>query len=181
MRKQLRPFYTAEELARVYEEPYDHTRWPDHIDRVRHTAEILHSMDHASVADLSCGDGAIVRQAGLTCPVTLGDYNGNWDWTGPIELAIDLIDPVDVFVLSETLEHVQDPDNLLRKIRAKADRLLLSTPCGEVSDENPQHYWGWDAQGIQEMLSAAMWRPLGNPEMFNPPPHYYTFQIWRCE
>jgi hypothetical protein len=192
MRRQLRPFYSAEELARVYDHPYDHRHWSDHRDRVAFTADLLGHMRPKSVADLSCGDGAIVRYANLgDIPTFLGDYAGvpmsaasnvpgpGIDICGPIEETIHLIEPVDVFVCSETLEHIEDPDGLLRDIRAKASRLLLSTPSGESDANNPEHYWGWNTTDIDIMLKAAGWTDSA-VQLRSWPPHYYTFQIWIC-
>jgi hypothetical protein len=179
--RQLRPFYSPEDLAQVYGTQYDHTRWPDHIERVEHTAALLKSMDPESVADLSCGDGAVVRKAEVPGPVYLGDYQGDYLYSGPIEKTIEQIPAVDVFVLSETLEHVEDPAGLLSAIRNKADRLLLSTPCGEWDDQNPQHYWGWDTDGVLSLLWEAGWN-VTDQELYTPSSvAYYTFQIWRCE
>lgn len=179
MRRQLRPFYTQAELAAVYCAPYNHRSWPDHRARVTRTAEILAEMKPETVADLSCGDGEVVIQAGLRDVAVLGDLAPGWPYRGRIEQTIDSIPDVDVFVLSETLEHVEDPDWLLLAIRGKAQRLLLSTPIGEDHDLNPQHYWGWDTDDIKEMLADAGW--TGDVEVFEPTPQpYYAFQIWRC-
>ena len=167
----------------MYSEPYDSTKWPDHVLRVQYTAKLLKEMDPESVADLSCGDGEIVRQSGVTCPVTLGDYKGDWFFKGPIEETIRQISPVDVFVLSETLEHVERPGELLNSIRNKADRLLLTTPHGEDNDQNPQHYWGWDMEGIAALLNQSDWS-TSLTELWQAFPggnNYYTFQIWRCQ
>jgi hypothetical protein len=181
MRKQLRPFYTPEQLARVYNHTYNHTLWPDHRERVSKTTELLDAFALAtnarSVADLSCGDGAIVGKSLWPWETKiLGDYTS----TGPIEEAITEIQHVDMFVLSETLEHVEDPDNLLAAIRVVSDHLLLTTPHGEDTDENPEHYWGWDTEAIGDMLREAGWTPIAC-ELFTPRSvEYYTFQMWMC-
>jgi hypothetical protein len=181
MRRQLRPFYTAEQLAQVYARPYDHTRWADHVERVAKTVQALDAFaaqtDSRTVADLSCGDGAIVGQS--RHPWTerhLDDFTRG----SPIETTIEALSLVDMFVCSETLEHVQDPDGLLEKIRGKARHLLLTTPCGENDDDNPEHYWGWDADDLRTMLTSAGWTDA-TVERFTPSSvAYYTFQIWRC-
>jgi hypothetical protein len=181
VRKQLRPFYTPEQLARVYDHTYNHKYWPDHIERVHKTTELLDvlaaSVEAKSVADLSCGDGAIVGNSIHPWEtITLGDYTT----TGPIEEAILHLPHTDVFVLSETLEHVEDPDNLLAMLRVVADTLLVTTPCGEITDENPEHYWGWDTDAVGDMLRAAGWTPI-SLELFTPVSvPYYTFQMWMC-
>jgi hypothetical protein len=108
--------------------------------------------------------------------VTFGDYTT----TGPIEEALAHQPHVDMFLLSETLEHVEDPDNLLAAIRVVADNLVLTTPCGETDDGNPEHYWGWDTEALEEMLNESGWRPK-SCELFTPTSvPYYTFQIWTC-
>lgn len=185
-RVQLRSFYTPEQRAALYASPYNHEKWEDHKLRIAHTAGLLREMEPESIADLSCGDGAIVYRAfegRKLPPVHFGDLTAasGWDHAGPIEDTIWEIPDVDVFVLSETLEHVEDPDGLLRVIRLKARRLLLSTPHGESDSRNPEHYWGWHSGDVYDMLHDAGWlETLG--ELYTPPvPHpYYTFQIWRC-
>lgn len=187
MIRQLRTFYTADQLAQVYATQYDHTRWDDHIERIAHTTAHLDKFAAAtvasSVADLSCGDGAIVL--GSRWPwqrVVLSDYTGGPRLTdrGPIEETLGRLEPVDVFVCSETLEHVEQPGYLLKTIRLKTKHLLLTTPIGEVGSGNPEHYWGWDEEGVEELLDAAgfteRWHEAWKPEAGSP----YIFQIWRC-
>lgn len=181
MRRQLRPFYAAEQLAQVYARPYDHTRWADHVERVAKTVQALDAFaaqtDSRTVADLSCGDGAIVGQSRHPwAERNLDDFTRG----GPIETTIEALPPVDMFVCSETLEHIEDPDKLLAKIRAKARYLLLTTPHGEDHDRNPEHYWGWNADDVRQMLEGAGWTAC-TVELFTPTSiAFYTFQIWRC-
>jgi hypothetical protein len=181
VRVQLRPFYAPDELAEVYDHHYDHRRWPDHIERVTETVRVLDrfaAQTYArSVADLSCGDGAIVNQSGHPWKRrVMGDFTS----TGPIETALFDLAPVDMFVCSETVEHLVDPDAVLAKIGDVAQHLPLTTPCGEVGDENPEPYWGWDAEAVHDMLTAAGWSTR-SMELFTPRSvRYYTFQVWSC-
>ena len=181
MKRQLRLFYSPEARAALYASTYQHEKWEDHRHRVAHTAQLLKEMNPLSVADLSCGDGAIVAQAGLGCPVYLGDITPGHQFTGPIEDTVITCPEVDVFVCSETLEHVESPEWVLHVIRTKARRLLLSTPHGEADDRNPEHYWGWDRDDLALMLDDAGWNTV-EVELYTPPVSfaYYTFQIWRC-
>jgi hypothetical protein len=176
-------------LALIYSEPYDHTRWDDHVVRVRTTIAfgtlLARSLDGcASITDLSCGDGAIAAGIadelafdGTPPTVTLGDYVPGWSLCGPIEETIGKIDPCDLFILSETLEHLDDPDAMLAAIRPRARALLLSTPAGERDTGNPQHYWGWDVEDVAAMLRATGWAPTMTTGIGSPG-DYYHFQVW---
>jgi hypothetical protein len=190
MIRQLRPFYSAEELPAIYDHVYDHTRWEDHKIRVATTIHIARWMrDHIgakSGADFSAGDGAILRGCGLES-ATFGDFvrypdpgdevwvlsnidNDNW-WN-----AIH----TELYICSETLEHVQDPRRLLGNIRKSASALVLSTPEGEEGTENPEHYWGWDRHDIRGMLESAGWEPVVCTILDTAVPGGYTYQIWGC-
>lgn len=183
--RRLRPAYDAETLRQVYGRLYDHTLWDDHIQRVQATISYIHAwtMPKARriVADLSCGDAAIARGITGTRLLLLGDYveNDEYAFCGPIEETIDLIGHVDLFILSETLEHIDDPASLLRKIRAHASAVLITTPLNESDAGNPEHYWGWDEDGIRELLGDSGWTPVNNV-IFTPnvPAVYYSYQIW---
>lgn len=184
MIKRLRPAYSPEELAEIYEKEYNHTRWPDHIERVKFTKSFIRDVmidrNIRTVADLSCGDGAIALGIGaeewFLGDLTPGEHCG---FHGPIEQTIEQIPQVDLFILSETLEHVDDPAGLLAKIWDKADCLVLTTPLGEVDDGNPEHYWGWDLDGIESLLEDALWWP-DHSVLFTPDVEdvYYTYQVW---
>mgnify|MGYP001592703463 CR=1 FL=1 len=179
MRKRLRPKYSEEQLKSVYPAVYDHRRWSDHILRVQVTAALGKYLPHESVADLSCGDGSIAREIGSPTTI-LGDFVDGYEYCGPIEQTITQIPHVQLFVCSETLEHLDDPDVVLAQIRSKSDYLLLSTPIDEDNDSNPEHYWGWGVEAVRSMILAAGFNPfLFNSLNFDLPGHYY-FQIWGC-
>jgi len=190
-RWQIRPFYTDEERARIYHRTYDHTWWPDHLERVAKTSQLLGRFaaetGAQTIADLSCGDAAIIQNCThawrdvhvgdlvLPPPGVRGYY-----YSGPIEETVARIPAVDMFLCSETLEHVEDPDALLRAIRDRAKHLLLTTPCGENHTRNPEHYWGWGWQDVKDMLLAAGWTDLKH-ELWQPEydhPDTYLFQMW---
>lgn len=198
-RWQIRPFYSEQERAKIYNRTYDHTWWPDHIERVTKTAQLLGDFARTTgaqtIADLSCGDGAIIssvvplssdlpwqeiHMGDLVPPRPLTDAPVVVCYLGPIEKTIEQIPPVDLFLCSETLEHVEDPDALLRSIRDKAQHLLLTTPHGENHARNPEHYWSWEREDISDMLWDAGWQhqecQLWTPTYEHP--DTYTFQMW---
>ena len=181
MRKRLR---ALPDLSQTYTTQYNHTRWADHRVRVHATAAIgMWFGDARTGADLSCGDSAILRLIDDALDLErcyFGDFVAGYEFEGPIEQTIEQLPNVDLFVLSETLEHLDDPDWVLNKIRTKTKYLILSTPDGEWTDANPEHVWGWDNEEIREMLELAGFTiDVYNSLRF--PSGYYTFQIWGCK
>lgn len=183
--RRLRPAYAPEELRDVYPQQYDHTRWPDHIQRVEATVDFIHAMTVSGqrriVADLSCGDAEIAKRIEGTKLLLLGDYvkNENYAYYGRIEHTVELLGYVDLFILSETLEHIDDPHRLLVKIREHASYLVLTTPLDEQDAGNPEHYWGWDEAGVRDLLEQSGWTPREHM-VFTPevPQVYYSYQMW---
>lgn len=181
-RVRLRPAYSPEKLAEIYVKPHDHTKWADHQIRVAVTVQMAHALVGGveSAADLSCGDAAILRS--LRIPTLyLGDFAPGYDHHGPLEQTIDEIPYVGLYVCSETLEHVDDPDLVLRAIRPKAPALVLSTPVGCWQDRNPEHYWAWSREDVEEMLAAAGFRVVLYAGLdLRPGGGEYEFGIWGC-
>jgi hypothetical protein len=183
MRKRLRPMPTEHELVEMYQVPHDHRRWQDHLFRVDITSAIsgLMATPGGSVADLSCGNAAIAERLKKSHDVrlVLGDFAPGYEHTGPIEQTIEVIDPVDLFICSETIEHLDDPEAVLARIRVKTDRLVLSTPDGEDDDRNPEHVWGWDSEEVEKMLLGAGFSPglhtTVDTRRFG---GVYVYQIW---
>lgn len=180
-RVRLRPAYGLDELSRIYAVPHDHTRWQDHVVRVAATAALARSCAGAvrRAADLSCGDGAVL-QAIDARERLFGDFAPGYRFTGPIEATIDEIPPVDVFVCCETLEHLDDPDLVLKAIRAKTRGLILSTPVDAWGDTNPEHYWAWSRAAVEDMACTAGFEPRVYAELdFRQcPGGEYSFGCW---
>lgn len=182
MRTRLRDAYPPQQLAEIYPRPHDHTQWVDHKIRVAVTIQLAHALSGPveAAADLSCGDGAILRALRAKRKI-LGDLADGHEHHGPIEETLQRIPKVDLYVCCETLEHVDDPALVLSGIREKTDALILSTPVGAWQDRNEEHYWAWDREGIEELLDDAEFdiafytgldlRPGGGE---------YEFGIWGC-
>lgn len=205
-RIQLREIRTeAEErafYAHTYPGGYQHHVWPDHIERVDESVQMIsqYSQMLRTAADLSCGDGAIIKRLDLK-EAYLADLNGP-----PAGLATEMVqggcwkvvnlgsvalpdslwklpEKVDLIILSETLEHVPDPDDLLRTAAHFGRHLFLSTPVDEPADSgNREHYWGWGQDDIHGMLQQSGWDPV-EVRLFQPRstvdlPGAYTFQLW---
>lgn len=192
MRKQLRDFYSDEQLKAVYNKSYRHDQWEDHKQRVQLTSflawKLAGRVKAVSGADLSAGDGTILRSLSLP-QMIFGDWRPCYaqpsgeDWRyADIEEESTWADMcnVDIFICTETLEHVRDPDLLLRRIRAHSASLILSTPTDEDNSINPEHYWGWGVDDIREMLETAGFTSL-DVDLFDAKvPGGYIFQTWTC-
>lgn len=178
-RDRLRPAYSPEELAVIYAVPTDSTVYDEHVERIAHIVEVL--ADYGpfdSVADLSTGDGGLPKgliDAGLTAgPVYLGDFAPGYQLTGPLTETVPQLHPVDLYVLSETLEHLDDPDLVLLEIRSVAKRILLSTPDSAWDDfGNVQHYWAYDGEYLTKMLADAGFTTVHHSERLHKTSYNY--------
>jgi SAM-dependent methyltransferase len=201
-------FYTGR-----YPTGYHHGHWPDHVERIKATADFaapwVRHFPITSVADLSCGDGALVRSLVGRFPTRpwrtyVGDLNPlssmvmrdedgvllNGTHTtvpGALPDSLDTFrwnNQVDLYVCSETLEHLDDPDLLLSKARTRAKYLLLTTPDGETpapdGGGNLEHYWGWDTEAISVMLHVSGWKVTDHVVFTPSSADVYRFQMWFC-
>lgn len=198
--REARPEGEAAFYSERYPDGYAHDRWPDHVERVKASADLIekYRSQIQSAADLSCGDGALLNMISrrLTRAV-LGDLNGVpvsaalscraqvLETIGAAALPESLthLDPVDLFILSETLEHLDDPDDLLRRLGAVARYLFLSTPVEESEESgNLEHYWSWGTSDVYDMLRDTGWEPLERqvlvPQSTLSIPHAYRYQLW---
>lgn len=186
-RQRLRPAHDPATLAGLYNRPYRSLeRGDDHVERVAVTAGLAAGLIRrhrlTSLADLSCGAGEIPRTVAALCPnlrLWLGDYTAadGLDVVGPIEDTLTSFHQVDLFVCSETLEHLDNPHQVLRGIRQRARWLVLTTPLAAWGDPNLEHYWAWDDLEVRGMLLETDWRPRTWGTL-RPEPGYYTFQLW---
>lgn len=182
-RQRLRPAHTPEALSRIYAIPHNHAQWSDHIMRVDTTvkfgAEAFGALSLG--ADLSCGSGAILRGLPVARRI-FGDFAPGYQYTGPLEETLEQIPDVDLYVCTESIEHVDDPDAVLKQIRAKSGALLLSTPIDAWDDANEEHYWAWSMADLEEMLAATGWDVVDYMELDfrGCGPHFYNFAIIGC-
>lgn len=181
MRKRLRQSVDFESL---YKTTYNHALWAEHRVRSYATAGIAAWFDDVkTAADLSCGDGFILKTISETLQLEkaiFGDYVNGYEYCGPIQETINQIPAVDLFILSETIEHLENPDAVLSSIRLKTKYLILSTPDGEWDNGNPEHLWGWDSKEMESMLRSAGFIPNVFSSLSFPIRPYYTFQMWGC-
>jgi hypothetical protein len=180
--KRLRPAHTPQRLAEIYAQPHDHRKWLDHHLRVDVTialARWLARIGIRSAADLSCGNAAIIDALDVE-ERHRGDLAPGWPITGPLEETLEQIPAVDMYICSETLEHVDDPAAVLKQIRAKTSLLVLSTPVEAWDDPNEEHYHAWDREGVEELLAAAGFTiaAYATADFRHINPQFYCFGMW---
>jgi hypothetical protein len=160
--------------------------WPDHVRRVAKTGEVIAALDFVTVADPACGDGSILADAYRRRSFMLAYLN---DLSLPNISQLDVpmpyqatcgdalsflltVPPVDLMVMTEILEHASAPEFLLRAARRVSDLLVASSPLNE-GEGNPEHLWGFTADGYRDMLRQSGWEPLDMTVVDN-------FQIHVC-
>ena len=181
MRLRLRSAYSENEIQAIYLQPHNHTKHEDHIIRVQKSIELLKEYNtYNSIADLSAGDAAIIYSidAGVKY---IGDYAPGYAITGHIDKTINYLPEVDLFICSETLEHLDDPDATLKAIRKKTKYLFISTPNGEDDNNNPEHYRGWNNEDMKQMLIDAGFDPVLYYLLELKEKYHYDFQMWICK
>lgn len=185
MIKQLRPFHTPEYLSEMYAQPHNHHIFGrGHHIRVELTKvmalELANKVSAKSGADLSCGNGDILRSLPLNNH-HYGDFAPGYTYKGPLHETLKQIPNVDIYVCSETLEHVENPGKTLKDIKSKSRSLVLTTPVDKWDDSLAEHYWAWDREGIEELLTDAKWKVVTfvmfDSTVFGEP---YKYGMWCC-
>lgn len=182
MIRRLRPAHSPEKLAEIYAAPHDHRKWVDHHLRVDVTIALARWLARGgidSAADLSCGNGAIIDALDAQHRYK-GDFAPGYPLAGPLEVTLHRIPVVDMYICSETLEHLDDPAAALKQIRSKARSLVLSTPVDAWNDPNEEHYWAWSKEGVEELLTAAGFEVAAyvTADFRHINPHFYCFGMW---
>ena len=186
MIKKLREFHDAKELAKIYATPHDHAIYGrGHGIRVNMTIQLAKDMAYQaeakSVADLSCGNGAIARALDIEKTI-LGDYAEGYEYSGLLEVNLKKIENVDLYICSESIEHVENPSSVLNLIRQKSKTLVLTTPIDAWHDKNEEHYWAWGRQDVEALLKNAGWSPdifiMLDTTVFSEP---YIYGMWGCK
>jgi hypothetical protein len=180
----LRPRHSASELQRIYSAPHDHRIYGrGHAERVNAMIELGNvGIPWSTAADLSCGNGVVIDSITILHTRYKGDFAPGYEFIGPIEETIQQIPSVDLFIMGETLEHLDDPKSVLVDIRDRAEQLLLSTPIYNWGDTNAEHYWAWSQGDVEDLLRQADWNVLKftmvDSRTYGEP---YCYGIWLCD
>lgn len=180
-------------VAVDYQVARSNETWADHRLRTLVTGATIAWLRPESVMDPACGDASIVQAAlrdtairkvylaDISQPnierIVMPDATTRCD---DIASAMTFFPAVDVVVLTEILEHLDDPTAIARLAKAKGRYLIASSPemrPGQI-DGNPEHLWQFDEHGYREMLVEAGWEPVQHTTLrFQ---SEYDFGVWVC-
>ena len=171
----LRRFYSPEKIAEIYGARYNPHRWPEHTLRIQRTIEIAQGLIDLygleTCADLSAGDNSITDGLHGLRLVQADD--------GDIEADLAaMTEPVDLFICTETIEHLEAPWTVLERIAEVARFIVVSTPLDEAPMiGNYEHYWSFTETDVRDMLLNAEFVDLA-VEHLHRAYWTYTYQIW---
>lgn len=206
MRQRVKQKFPDESAS--YSSGFDPTTSSESMARLAQTIAltkwIVKTYHPKSIADLSIGNGEVTDELIKEFPsltYTLGDIsqlninkaidkygytneNISYHCTDIIKgLETNSLSSVDLFISSETLEHLDIPDLALRLINNKSKYLILTTP----EDEHPVdrfHYWVWGSDDIEKMLKDAGFIPLVYQKIDNSRNKHFknlcSYQMWFC-
>jgi trans-aconitate methyltransferase len=169
-----RRFAPGESVVSTAEFHHDRERAPHleqhaHRDRLLMAQELIDNYFPRSVIDLGCGDG------GLVSLLKNSEY-GVWGYdfqpsniAGWIAREVDdicalgsfielwnVIPRADLYVLTEVLEHLEEPYEAIRRIVERGAALVCSSPWMEHEGSiDGCHNWAWDMPGYIAMLEAC--------------------------
>lgn len=119
-----------------------------------------------SIVDLGAGDGGMLSLLAMTGVPCWGyDINPPNVRYAHEERQVDVrfgdfttedIEWGQLAIMTEVLEHLDDPHGVLRNVAAHCDFLIASSPASEtVENHDASHVWTWDQEGYHELLRGS--------------------------
>lgn len=140
---------------------------PAHQPRLRRCAQLADWLvtqhDLRSVTDLGCGDGGLLSLLTSNVPAwgydvreaSIANARPGCD-VRHADILTDTIELGDLVIATELLEHLDNPNALLRRLYAPW--LVASSPADETARRHDHtHVWAWDADGYAELVQGAGW------------------------
>lgn len=152
--------------------------------RVRTILRLLSEKPPQSLIDLGCGNGLLLEEIGEAFPATKlagVDLSGpqvaentrlaqvEWqsrDLQQPIAADDALASRFDAVIAAEIIEHLDDPEALLRNARVVArpgpSRLIVTTQSGPMRETERRvgHRQHFTAASLSDLLEKTGWKPL---------------------
>lgn len=160
---------------------HEHRERAPHLEQGVHRPRLMRAAEYVisaaqtmrapvTVCDLGCGDGGLISVLKPARELLVFGYDfqpsnvKGWNERGVL-LNCKLQDFVhdfknvrdaDVYVMTEVLEHLDDPHGMLRQVRERSAHLVCSSPWMEHEGNiDACHAWAWDMPGYIEMIHNA--------------------------
>lgn len=160
----------------VYDAVRNNFTWPDHAARTFVTAGLIAWLAPEYICDPACGDASVLEAAYRLRPfkhATLADisepqiaalapgFPATWEVGELHDVIADTPGTWDCLILTEILEHLEDPGFALVHARQHAKALIASVPIGDPEHgQNHEHLWSWDLESFEIELRVAGWNPV---------------------
>jgi len=149
---------------------YQNIESAHHLEEDHHRDRLLAAFDMVNVAikmggrtvvDLGCGDGGLlqllkennIKSWGYDLMPKNIDYSVNVRGVDAryTDFKNDEIEYADIAVMTEVLEHLEDPHGTVKNIPSKF--LIASSPYNETDQHHYEfHLWAWDNQGYKDLI-----------------------------
>jgi len=170
---------------------HEHRERAPHIDQTIHQPRLYWALQYVidalvdrphlsaplRVVDLGCGDGGLISRL-ITHPnIDISGYDFQpSNEEGWLERGVlfncqrlnfvecwDDVAPADLYVITEVLEHLEEPYEMLRRIRARDAQVVCSSPWMEHEGNiDGCHNWAWDMPGYVHMLEICGFRVVSS-------------------
>jgi len=149
-----------------------HLEEDGHVDRLNIADYLIGraiDMGGASIVDLGCGDGGLLQLLKKYVTPSWG-YDlmpTNIDHATRIrgvdarytDFNNDEIEYADIAVMTEVLEHLEDPHKVVRELPSKY--LIASSPYTETDEYHYEfHLWAWDPEGYAALMAQGGYKVL---------------------
>jgi hypothetical protein len=155
--------YYSSQAFHENRESSDHLHEEGHRERILRVASWVNGLlaTHGQdlyIVDFGCGNGGLLSQLTGTAmsgyDFCLANVKEAQALGRPVAFRNFVADPpesCDIAVMSEVLEHMDDPHAFLGGLDTMY--LVASVPCGETPESHYEyHLWGWDMEGFAQAL-----------------------------
>lgn len=145
-----------------------------HWDRMDAAADLvikaIRDYGVCSVVDLGAGDGGLLSTIAHNAPLPADRFHGydlmqtnvdhaRADRGMDVRFGNFLTEDIEwchLTLITECLEHLEDPHAVVRMIAEHSDYLVASSPASETAEaHDPCHAWAWDVEGYQDLLEQG--------------------------
>ena len=119
---------------------------------------LKHLQPHGLAVDLGAGRSPFKRKFPSTWRYVTVDPFSPADFASLADMPADL--QADLVLMTEVLEHVPNPDAVLREVHAHtkpSGRLLITVPFNARVHGAPNDFRRWTPSGLEQLLTPAGW------------------------